>query len=160
MANRRMLHDSIWESRQFISLPDKAKLLYIGLISVADDDGRFKAAPQLLKSKIFPYDRIGHKGVKKLVDKIQQAELICLYESKSAILGYHPNWTRYQQIRADRRKINNLPAPLATICPPDVNQSAAQNNVIEYSLKENNGPKSIKKILEAKHPNFAKTLHA
>ena len=56
MARKRMLSPDIWESQSFSSLSDLSKIVFIGLISLADDDGRGKANPAFIKSTLFPYD--------------------------------------------------------------------------------------------------------
>ena len=53
---RRMIRTSLWQNEQFAKLSDKAKLLYIGTITIADDDGRLKGNSLILKGQIFPLD--------------------------------------------------------------------------------------------------------
>lgn len=153
MANKRMLHASIWESTQFTRMKDKAKLLYIGLITIADDDGRFKADPKLLRAKIFPFDKIGSKRITILLESIQNEKLIRLYEINNESFGFHPNWDKYQTLRKDRLKPSNIPSPPTTNCQPNGNQRCAQDKLSKDNIiKENkstfrsNNSESIKGI--------------
>ena len=45
MARRRMIAPEIWESSSFSKLSNFAKLIFIGLISNADDEGKGIADP-------------------------------------------------------------------------------------------------------------------
>ena len=69
MARRRMIDPNIWQSEDVAELSMFARLLLIGLISNADDEGRGKANPVFLKSTIFPYDEISIEEVKKALEE-------------------------------------------------------------------------------------------
>lgn len=56
MARKRMIDPSIWQSEDFAQLSYLAKLVFIGLFSNADDEGRGRANAVYLKSILFPYD--------------------------------------------------------------------------------------------------------
>ena len=64
MARKRMIDPSIWTSESFMSLRNRQRLLFIGLISHADDYGKLKADPKSLKAKIFAGDSISPSTVK------------------------------------------------------------------------------------------------
>jgi hypothetical protein len=51
-----MIHPDIWQSEDFSKLSTLAKLLFIGMFSLADDYGKGRAKPVYLKSVVFPYD--------------------------------------------------------------------------------------------------------
>ena len=55
---RRMLDSGLWSNEHFAQLPPMARLLLIGMINHADDQGRIKAHPAYLRSIVFPYDDI------------------------------------------------------------------------------------------------------
>ena len=56
MARKRMVDPNIWQSEDFNSLPLLGRLLFIGMFSNADDEGRGVANPVFLRSMVFPYD--------------------------------------------------------------------------------------------------------
>ena len=56
MARKRMIDPSIWQSEDFGKLSNLAKIVFIGLFSLADDEGRGRANPMYLKSNLFPYN--------------------------------------------------------------------------------------------------------
>lgn len=109
---KRMLHSSIWESEQFISLSDREKLLYFALINFADDDGRFKSDPTRFKIKIFAlYSDIDISDIQRMIEKIASTKLISLYVIDGTKYGFHPNWSNYQTIKKDRYKPSDCPSP-------------------------------------------------
>lgn len=65
-----MISPEIWESQSFGELSLLAKVLFIGMISQADDDGKGVLSPQLLKSKILPYDELRIADIDKALKEI------------------------------------------------------------------------------------------
>lgn len=141
-----MLHANIWESVQFTKLSRDARLFFIGLITIADDDGRFKANCSLLRSKIFPLDEeVGAKDVEKLLEETVAAGLVSTYKIDQELFGYHPNWEKYQTLRADRKKESSIPPPpsieaIATKRQPSGNQVATKrpHKIREDKIREGN----------------------
>lgn len=137
-----MLHANIWESVQFTKLSRDGRLFFIGLITIADDDGRFKANPSLLRSKIFPLDEeLTTRDVQKFLDETVAAGLIAVYKIDDEIFGYHPNWEKYQTLRADRKKESSIPPPtvdnqVTTKRQPSVGKLSAQDKVREDKVRE------------------------
>lgn len=70
MARKRMISPEIWENEGFGELSMLAKVLFIGMISQADDDGKGVLSPQLLKSRILPYDELRIADVDKALNEI------------------------------------------------------------------------------------------
>ncbi len=54
MSRGRMIASEIWASSSFSKLSTFAKLVFIGLITNADDEGKGIADPEVLKGKLFP----------------------------------------------------------------------------------------------------------
>ena len=136
-----MLHDSIWESKQFCLLTPSARLLYIGLITLGDDDGRLKGDPALLRSKIFPRDpAIKVEEVLEWLEEIVACGLIVRYSMSGDDYLVHPNWFKYQTLRADRKKESNIPTPPSDLLPtngqPDDNQTSAQDKIREGKVRK------------------------
>lgn len=110
LGQRRMVHTGIWQNTGFSILSDKAKLLYIGTITFADDDGRLKANSLLLKSQVFPFDeKVTQMEVRKLLNSIVKSGLVEVYRAESEYYIQHPNWHKYQSIRKDLYKPSDIP---------------------------------------------------
>lgn len=112
MPRKRIIDPEFWSDEEIGQWSHEARLFYIGLWNFADDVGRFKAHPQLLKSQIFPYDqKFNIETLKKeLNDKVQW------YEVSGLQYGYLRNFNKHQRI--DKPSDSKLPAP-----PPFVDSS-------------------------------------
>lgn len=70
MPRRRMIDPNIWKDPKFAQLSDAEKILFVGIFSNADDEGRIIATPEALKAEIFPYD---HKKTAHVVKKLRDS---------------------------------------------------------------------------------------
>ena len=144
MAERRTIYRVMFsENEQVAELSHSERLLYIGMIVFADDDGRLKASGKVLKALVFPFDDgLRAIDVSKWRDKIAYLGLITLYAVGGQEYAYHPNWRKWQTIRADRYHPSDCPLPVddktesATIPPPGGNQSATETNLNEPKQNE------------------------
>jgi hypothetical protein len=110
MSQRRMVHTKLWSSERVGQLCHSARLLFIGCITLADDEGKLKAHPAYLKGQIFPYDEdVGAAEITKWRAKLHDAGLINLYTVDEKEYMQHPNWAKYQTLRKDRTKKGILP---------------------------------------------------
>ncbi len=121
MANsqRRMVYSKIWTSEQFGKLSDKAKLLFIGTITLADDDGRLRGNPAYLRGQVFPYDEeLNVAEVLQFRNEIEKSGLFSIYSINNLEYIQHPKWTEYQIIRKDLYKESSLPPRTETVTKP------------------------------------------
>ena len=143
---KRMLHSSIWEGEQFVSLNARQRLTYIGLISIADDDGRLKGHPALVKSRIYPMDEgISPTTIDKDLDIIAKTGLIHRYSVNGANYVAHPNWRHFQRVRNDLYKPSKFPSPslrYETVTKPLRNRYAAVT-VTQLNLTKLNKEKTL-----------------
>lgn len=128
-----MMYASLWSNEEFAKLSPNAKLLYLGTITFADDDGRLKGNSAILRSQVFPLQpEITVEEVRKWLNEVVRVGLVTHYKSEDKYFIQHPNWTKYQLLRSDRKKESNLP-------PPDVNQVATKRRHKEVSKKGREG---------------------
>lgn len=128
MARKRMISPEIWESQSFGELSILAKLLFIGMISQADDDGKGILSAQLLKSRILPFDELRIADVDKALNEIghnvsvaQSADTdkalnerghklsVVFYEVEGKHYYLFENWRKWQKI--NRPIPSKLPNP-------------------------------------------------
>lgn len=110
MARKRMLSPDIWESESFSSLSDLGKIVFIGLISLADDEGRGKANPSLVKSTLFPYDEKRRVAdIKFALSEIARSMSTQFYSVNGNDYYLLLNWSKWQKI--DKPSKSKLPAP-------------------------------------------------
>ncbi len=110
MARIRTLKPTVWLSPQIMNLSHGARLLFIGLITQADDEGRGIADIRRLKASIFPGDDILSGAVHEWLTEIVTEGLIVLYDAPGHGRLYElPSWPRHQSISRPTR--SDYPAP-------------------------------------------------
>lgn len=109
MARKRMISPEIWESQSFGELDLLGKVMYIGMISHADDEGRGILSAQLLKSKILPYDVVRNADVEKALEDIGNKTSTLYYEVNGKSYYYLENWSKWQYIQ--KPIPSKLPSP-------------------------------------------------
>lgn len=102
----RSLKPFVWQDEKIGSVSRDARLLFIGLITMADDDGRFRALPSVIAGHAYPYDEDALKKIGKWLEELQSADLITLY---GAHYGVFPKWEKHQRI--SHRTPSILPPP-------------------------------------------------
>ena len=97
MARKRQIDPGFWTSEQVASVKVPERLMFLGCISNADDEGRLKGSPAYLKMAIFPADRMTLTRVQAMRDAIVTAGLAKLYaDADGEPLLWMPNWHKHQ----------------------------------------------------------------
>jgi hypothetical protein len=96
MTKRRMIHDCLWESEAFASLDYRARLLWIGLVTTADDQGRGRAHPGLLRAAVFPFDIITQDEIAADLKAIADRDMVLVYQVDDKAFYQVVNWWEYQ----------------------------------------------------------------
>ena len=110
MARKRMIDPGIWSSEDFSKLTSFSKLVFIGLFSLADDEGRGKANPSYLKSMLFPYEEgIRSADIKKTLQEIASTMSVIFYTHDEKEYYALKSWGKFQTI--------NKPTPSAVPAP-------------------------------------------
>ena len=107
MARRRMIDPNFWESEDVSRLSLFARLLFIGMISNADDEGRGRAHPVYLKSVVFPYDEIETEKVEKALEEIAANTSAVIYRKGKNRYYAFLNWRCWQ--RVEKPQPSNIP---------------------------------------------------
>lgn len=99
MARKRMIDPSIWESEDFSALSNFAKLVFIALFSLADDDGRGRANPVYLRNTIFPYNEdLRSADIEKALSEISLNMSVIFYSCDGSKYYTLTNWDKWQKI--------------------------------------------------------------
>lgn len=108
MARKRMIDPSIWQSEDFGRLSTLAKLVFIGLFSLADDEGRGRCNPIYLKSTLFPYEEnIRSADIEKTLSEISSNMSVILYSCDGSSYYSLLSWDTFQKI--DRPSPSKIP---------------------------------------------------
>lgn len=110
MARKRMISPEIWASSSFAELTDFAKIVFIGLISNADDEGKGESDPALLKSTLFPRDEKKRAAdVKSALSEIARSTSTLFYSVEGKNYYVLTKWKVYQKL--DRPTPSKIPDP-------------------------------------------------
>lgn len=81
MARIRTLKPSFWSSRTAAVVSRDARLLAIGLISMADDDGRFLASHAAITGYVYPHDDdVTASKLRRWLAELERAGFLVLYD--------------------------------------------------------------------------------
>jgi len=110
MARIRTIKPEFWTDEKLSHVSRDARLLFIGLLTYADDMGRLHYSPVRLKNQIFPADNITDEAIDRWTEELAETELIRLYKAGSHSQRYLwiPGFLRHQKI--DRPGHSDLPA--------------------------------------------------
>ena len=109
MARIRTIKPSFWGDEAVADLSRDARLLLIGLISAADDDGRFLASTSAIRGYVFPHDKIPEARLQAWLGEIADTEIVQFYMVGKRMYGHFPNYRKHQRI--SKPQASPLPAP-------------------------------------------------
>lgn len=93
MARARNIKPGFFRDEYIIELPFEARLLFIGLWTLADREGRLKDRPKQIKIDIFPCDNV---DVNKLLDQLKSKGFIIRYTVDSDHYIQVVNFVKHQ----------------------------------------------------------------
>lgn len=105
----RTLKPEIWEDQAVGKLGPWERLLFIGLITMADDDGRLLSLPTAIAGRIFPWDSGAATKVPGWLGKVADVGLVVPYHVEGIDYIQIRSWSAHQKI--NRKVDSNLPAP-------------------------------------------------
>ena len=105
----RTIKPEFWDSESIGQVSVPSRLAFIGLWSMADDQGRLRGGARRVRKVIFGYDNFSLEEVEKFLHELESVRLVQCYEvdgeSYIAITG----WSEHQ--RVDKPRQSKLPAP-------------------------------------------------
>lgn len=110
MARIRTIKPQFWGSASVAELSFDARLLLVGLISMADDDGRFIASHSAITGYVFPHDNVQPARLRRWLDEIAEAEIVHFYQVGRIEYGSFPKYRKHQRI--SKPQASPLPAPV------------------------------------------------
>lgn len=132
MARIRTVKPDFWADEKVASLPRDARLLFLGLFNFADDEGRLRGNPLLIRSQIFPYD--SDVDSESLLRMLAECSLIVRYEVQSESYLWICNFNKHQKI--DKPSKSALPPPPSVLTK---DSHSVRGVVVESSTGEGNG---------------------
>ncbi len=111
MARIRTIKPDFFESESLAQCSMEARLVFIGLFTIADDEGRLKDLPRKLAGEVFPHDDISPEQMSVWLDELENAHCIARYTHENAHFLHIPHWNAHQKIAH--------PTPSRLPAPPD-----------------------------------------
>lgn len=115
MPRKRMIHPDLWADEEVGRLSRDARLLWIAMFSLADDEGRGNASIPYLRRAVFGFDDdMTTDRVLTLRQEIASAiRGVQFYVSDGRELYALANWARFQKVQHPSPSV--LPAPTTAI---------------------------------------------
>lgn len=99
LMTKRMIDSAIWKNRRFGELPEGAKLLLIGIVTTADDQGRVYADPRAIRAELFAFDDYTIKQMQEWLELLVNAHVIILYKNDDEQYAQLINWWSSQTLQ-------------------------------------------------------------
>jgi hypothetical protein len=109
MARIRTVKPEFWSDERMSSVSLEARLLFLGLLNLADDEGRLRGHPSLIRGALFPYDDIKATQVAGWLAQLERAGRVQPYQVDGESYLWVRNFAKHQRI--DRPTPSKLPAP-------------------------------------------------
>ena len=108
MARARNIKPGFFRNADLVELSVEARLLFIGLWTIADREGRLEDRPKQIKMEIYPADSF---DINSLLSELASTDMLLRYEVGGKRYLQIVNFTRHQNPHKDERQ--------STIPPPD-----------------------------------------
>lgn len=113
------------QDERYARLSYPARELFNGLITMADDEGRFRALTSAILGHVFPYDDDAIRKLKDWVTEVKASGMVVFYIVDGVPYGAFRHWKRHQKI--------NRPTPSDLPPPPD-HGVVSENSVIDSDI--------------------------
>lgn len=108
----RSLKPEFFRDEKVQRLSRDARLLFVGLICHADDEGRLNGDVLSIRALVFPRDELTAKKVRTLLDAIDSLGLIHTYDAEGFPWIEITGWNKHQSI--NKRTPSRIPPFAAT----------------------------------------------
>lgn len=114
MARSRNIKPGFFRNEELVELPFETRLLFIGLWTLADRDGRLELRPKKIKLEIFPADEV---DVSLELSRLARAGLVRAYTSQGKAYLEVSNFKKHQNPH-HREPSNDFPGPDEDLSQP------------------------------------------
>ena len=98
MARIRTIKPEFWTSEQIVECSPNARLMFIGLMNFADDNGVHPAKPMRIKMQVFPGDAFSSDDISSFISELDDAGLINTYEVDGEDFLQITGFSKHQKI--------------------------------------------------------------
>jgi hypothetical protein len=105
----RTIKPETWADEKIGTLSRDARLLFVGLITMADDAGRLRGMPAAILGHAFPYDQDAPSLLERWLAEVERTGLIVRYDVDGHPYVALTGWAKHQKI--NRPTASELPGP-------------------------------------------------
>lgn len=105
MARIRTIKPGFFKNEQLADLPMTARLLFIGLWTLADKEGRLEDRPKRIKAELFPYDNL---DCEKELARLHTSGFVIRYEVGDLKVIQITNFTTHQRITGKESETDSV----------------------------------------------------
>ncbi len=99
MARNRMIKPEFWEDEKVGEMSFGARLLFIGSLNYADDEGYIRWNPEYINSSIFIYDKLSKNKIKSFMKELENLKIVEVFETKAHFfVAKIKNFKKHQKI--------------------------------------------------------------
>jgi len=121
VPRQRFIWPDLWSNPTFGRLSELEKVLYIGMFSMADDEGRIRAEPTFLAATVLPNTKVGVTRARRARNAVVAAfDHVRLYEIDGAEYIALLNWPDWQKPK--------YPSPSKLPAPPEDSGNGSGND--------------------------------
>ena len=107
MARARNIKPGFFKNEELVELPFETRLLFIGLWTMADREGRLEDRPKKIKMELFPEDDL---NIDNLLNQLAEKEFILRYEVEGCKYIEVLNFKKHQNPH-HKEQASSIPAP-------------------------------------------------
>jgi hypothetical protein len=122
MGRIRSIKPEFPQSETIGNLSRDARLLFIQLWTIVDDDGKARAASRMLASLLYPYDDDAPKLIEKWLGELEREQCLIRYDVDGSRYLKLTNWLKHQKIDHPSRSKFPDPRESSRILAPDMDQ--------------------------------------
>src|SRR5438876_1116129 len=109
MARIRSIKPEFWSSGQVLECSPIARLLFLGMLNFADDEGRLPFSAKSIKAQIFPADPFSFEDIEGMLGELSTNDLVLTYEVDGKQYLQITGWKKHQRI--DKPQPAKYPPP-------------------------------------------------
>lgn len=151
MARIRTIKPSFFKNEELADLPMTARLLFIGLWTIADREGRLEDRYKRIKAEVFPYDTV---DIDSLLSRLQSAGFIMRYEVGELKVIQIINFSKHQRVSGTEATTPSELPPYEKGSTLEAvrKQSGSSLEALERSIgkerKKEEGPPTLQEVRE------------
>jgi hypothetical protein len=130
MSRFRTLKPGFFENEVLSSLPHRTRLLFAGMWTLADRDGRLEDRPHKIAASLFMYEGVTSAEAEEMISSLAETAFITRYSENGRWIQVN-NWKKHQHPHNTERASVIPPPPNgeSTVNPPKHNGESPRKGV-------------------------------